>query len=332
MPSRDGRCVSLVTGGTGTLGQALVARLLEASPGASVRVFSRDELKQEEMSRAFAESQDRLHFVLGDVRDLDRIRWATKGVDQVFHAAAIKQVAACERNPREAVLTNVIGSQNVIDAALEAEVPRVLAVSTDKAVNPISIYGATKLCAEKLFVQANCYPGRERPTIFSVVRYGNVVGSRGSVIPLFLDQAKTGRLTITDPRMTRFWITIDAASRFVLRCMEELKGGEIFVPKIPSVRVVDLAAVIAPGAKLEQVGIRPGEKLHECLITEDESRTVIELEDRFEIHPQYPWWTEPRAARGRPVADGFRYASDANSEWLDRDRLGYMVEAFKAHR
>ncbi len=265
----------LITGGTGSFGQKFVRTLLAHHKPRKVVVFSRDELKQHEMrTRGF--DHPNLRFFIGDVRDADRLRRAFDGIDVVVHAAALKQVPACEYNPIEAVRTNIDGARNVVDAALDRGVTKVLALSTDKAVNPVNLYGATKLVAEKLVVQANAYAGG-KPIGFSCVRYGNVVGSRGSVLPLFLEQAKTGTITITDPRMTRFWITLDQGVQFVVRCIEQMHGGEVFVPKIPSVRVTDMAAAIAPGCKIENIGIRPGEKLHEALISDDEARTTREL-------------------------------------------------------
>src|SRR3954451_5926874 len=263
----------LVTGGTGSFGTKFIETVLADHDPKAVRVFSRDELKQSELQRRFADD-DRLRYLIGDIRDLPRLIRATRGVDVIVHAAALKQVPACEYNPFEAVQTNVIGAENVVSAAIENEVPATIALSTDKAVNPVNLYGATKLCQEKLVVQGNAYAA-DSVARFACVRYGNVVGSRGSVVPLFKAQAETGVLTITDERMTRFWITLDEAVDFVIDSLERMGGGEVFVPKIPSMRVTDIADALAPDAERRIIGIRPGEKLHEVLVTEDESRHCI---------------------------------------------------------
>ena len=249
---------------------------------------------------------------------------AVTGVDWVVHAAARKQVPACEYNPFEAIQTNIMGARNVIDAAIDQGVRRILALSTDKAVNPINLYGATKLCAEKVFVQANAYAGAKN-TRFSCARYGNVVGSRGSVIPVFLEQRRRGKITITDPRMTRFWLTLEQGVKFVIRCLEQMHGGEIFVPKIPSMRLVDLAETIAPGCEVDYIGIRPGEKLHEVLVSEDESRQTLETEGMFVIQPAHPWWKSENWVNARPLPEGFRYSSDTNELWLTRPELEQLV-------
>jgi UDP-N-acetylglucosamine 4,6-dehydratase len=312
----------LVTGGTGSFGTAFIRAVLARHDVASIRVFSRDELKQSELERTIRD--ERLRLQLGDIRDRERLRVATRGVDVIIHAAALKQVPACEYNPFEAVQTNVIGAQNVISAAIDNGVPLTIALSTDKAVNPVNLYGATKLCAEKIVAQADVYaPGG--PARFASVRYGNVVGSRGSVIPIFKQQAQTGVLTITDERMTRFWITLEAAVEFVLSSLDLVQGGETFVPKIPSMRIVDAAKAIAPDAELRMVGIRPGEKLHEVLLTEDEARHTYDLGDRYLIMPQRPTWHLDRPERGVPLPDGFRYASDSNDRWLTDAELLEMV-------
>jgi UDP-N-acetylglucosamine 4,6-dehydratase len=263
----------LVTGGTGSFGKKFVEIMLKEYHPARLIVYSRDELKQHEMRMAGYKDPN-LRYFIGDVRDLPRLRRAFNGVDIVVHAAALKQVPACEYNPMEAIKTNILGSSNVVDAALDAGVKKVLALSTDKAVNPVNLYGATKLAAEKLMVQSNAYAGGMK-TRFSCVRYGNVVGSRGSVVPLFIKQRETGEITLTDERMTRFWISLDQGVRFVIRCIEQMYGGEVFVPKIPSMRMVDLAKALAPDADIRIIGIRPGEKLHEVLISEDEARTTV---------------------------------------------------------
>jgi UDP-N-acetylglucosamine 4,6-dehydratase/5-epimerase len=303
----------LITGGTGSFGNKFVEIMLERYHPRRLVVFSRDELKQSEMMARFKDPA--LRFFVGDVRDKERLQRAMHGIDVVIHAAALKQITSCEYNPFEAIQTNVIGVKNVIDAAIDQGVKRVMAISTDKAVNPINLYGATKLCAEKLVVQGNAY-GHARSTIFSVVRYGNVIGSRGSVIPLFEEQRRTGSVTVTDPSMTRFWIRLDEGVGFAIRCTERMRGGEIFVPKIPSMRIVDLVEAIAPGCRVEVIGIRPGEKLHEMLISEDESRQALEFDDMFVIEPIYPSWPFPAWEGGKRPAGGYRYSSDANHWWL----------------
>lgn len=313
----------LVTGGTGSFGKKFVDTMLKHYQPRRLIVFSRDEVKQQDMQMG-GFSHNTLRYFIGDVRDLGRLERAMTGVDIVIHAAALKQVPACEYNPFEAVMTNVIGAKNVIDAAIDLDVPRVLAISTDKAVNPINLYGATKLVAEKLFVQANSYSSGKR-TRFSCVRYGNVLGSRGSVVPLFLQQRVSGRITITDPRMTRFWITLQEGVDFVVRSVERMTGGEIFVPKIPSMNITDLAEAIAPECKIESIGIRPGEKLHEVLISEDDVRNTIELDDMFIIEPANPMWNYVHLKSGRKLPEGFRYASDANKDLLTVEQLKEMV-------
>ena len=320
----EGKTV-LVTGGTGSFGKACTRVLLEEHDPAKVIILSRDELKQYEMAQQFRDP--RLRFFLGDVRDRDRLRRAFEGVDVVIHAAALKQVPAAEYNPLEAIRTNIFGAANVVDAALDTGVRRVVALSTDKAANPINLYGATKLCQDKLFVAANSYAGA-RDVRFAVVRYGNVVGSRGSVIPFFLRQRETGVLPITDERMTRFWITLDQGVRFVLRAIDEMRGGEIFVPKLPSMRIVDLARAICPECRIEVTGIRPGEKLHEVMVPVDDARSTLEYEDHFVIQPLFPWWDAEAFRRergGRPCPDGFCYSSDANDRWLSVEELREIV-------
>jgi UDP-N-acetylglucosamine 4,6-dehydratase len=313
----------LVTGGTGSFGKMFAQTMLKEYHPKKLIIFSRDELKQHEM-RISGYDHESLRFFIGDVRDRDRLMRAMNGVDVVVHAAALKQVPACEYNPLEAVATNINGGKNVIDAALNTGVKKVLALSTDKAVSPANLYGATKLVAEKLFVQANSYSG-EGPCRFSCVRYGNVVGSRGSVIPLFREQRKTGRVTVTDARMTRFWITLDQGVRFVIRCIEQMHGGEVFVPKIPSMNMIDLSNAIAPGCRIEEIGIRPGEKLHEVLLSEDEARNSVELDSMFVIRPAYRWWGNENWSAGRALPDGFRYTSDNNSVWLSLDEIREMA-------
>jgi len=318
-------CV-MVTGGTGSFGRAMTRFLLQEYNCRRVVIFSRDELKQLNMREEFGD-HPALRFFIGDVRDMERLRLALRGVDIVFHAAALKQVPVAEYNPFEAILTNIVGAANVIRASLDCGVKRIVALSSDKAANPINLYGATKLCADKLFVAANSYVG-ELKTRFAVVRYGNVVGSRGSVIPLFKEKRKTGVLPITDQRMTRFWVTLDQAVRFCLRFAELMRGGEIFVPKIPSMRIVDLARAVAPECKHEIIGIRPGEKLHEILISEDDARMTLEYEDYFVIQPHYHMWADLEYGQpdgGQPCRDGFRYSSDTNTQWLSAEELRAMV-------
>lgn len=318
----------LVTGGTGSFGTRFIERVLaEHEPGA-IRVFSRDELKQSELQRRFAD-ETRLRYLLGDVRDLPRLTRATRGVDVIVHAAALKQVPAAEYNPFEAVQTNIVGAENVVSAAIDNDVPLTVALSTDKAVNPVNLYGATKLCAEKIVSQGNAYAADSRAR-FSSVRYGNVVGSRGSVVPLFKAQAETGVLTITDERMTRFWITLDQAVDFVLDSLSQMGGGEVYVPKIPSMRVTDMAQAIAPDAEHRVIGIRPGEKLHEMLVTEDESRHSYELDDRYVIFPEYVSWKLKPVEDGSRMDEGFRYSSDTNDIWLGVDELRDIAAGVKA--
>lgn len=320
--------VVLVTGGTGSFGRKFVEIMLREYHPAKIIVFSRDELKQHEM-RVSGFDGPNMRYFIGDVRDRERLRRAMHGVHVVVHAAALKQVPACEYNPMEAIKTNILGSSNVIEAALDAGVERVMALSTDKAVNPVNLYGATKLAAEKLFVQSNAYAAGT-VTRFSCVRYGNVVGSRGSVVPIFIRQRENGKLTITDSRMTRFWLTLEQGVRFVIRCTELMHGGEVFVPKIPSTRIVDLARVIAPDAELEIIGIRPGEKLHEVLINEDEARSTVELEDMFVVQPSSAlWFGYDWQSLGRPLPDGFRYTSETNPQWLTEEQIREYIAPFE---
>jgi UDP-N-acetylglucosamine 4,6-dehydratase len=316
--------VILITGGTGSFGRKFTEVMLQDYKPQKLIIFSRDELKQHEM-RMNGFNHPSLRYFIGDVRDRERLYRAFSDVDVVVHAAALKQVPACEYNPFEAVQTNVMGAKNVIDAAIDQGVKRVLALSTDKAVNPVNLYGATKLCAEKLFVQGNSYSG-VGGCRFSCTRYGNVVGTRGSVIPVFLEQRKKGKITITDPRMTRFWITLEQGVEFVVRCLELMHGGEIFVPKTPSMNIMDLAKAVARDCEIEYIGIRPGEKLHEVLVSEDESRHAIELEDMYIVQPAHPWWRIENWAGAKPLPDGFRYASDTNSHWLSVEELQRLVE------
>ena len=323
----------LITGGTGSFGKRLVSRLLSSAAAERVIVFSRDELKQFQMRQQFpVERHPNLRFFLGDVRDRDRLFRMMDGMDLVVHAAALKQVPAAEQNPLEAIKTNILGASNVIDAAIERKVQRVIALSTDKAANPVNLYGATKLCADKLFVAANGTGMHQ--TRFSVVRYGNVIGSRGSVIPYFLAQRPTGRITLTDERMTRFLVTLDQSVDFVLQCVERMVGGEMFVPKIPSVRVVDLARVIAPACTREIIGIRPGEKLHETLVPADEAHLTLEFDDSYVIQPSHAFWNPRRLLNGQPrqsCPDGFRYSSDTNSWWLSDEEIQRLVDDVESH-
>ncbi len=314
----------LVTGGTGSFGKKFISVMQEKYAPERLIVFSRDELKQHEM-RMGGYNQQNMRYFIGDVRDQNRLRRAMQGVDVVVHAAALKQVPACEYNPKEAIKTNIDGTSNVVEAALDVGVKKVLALSTDKAVNPVNLYGATKLAAEKLAVQSNAYAGG-RETRFSCVRYGNVVGSRGSVVPKFFQQRSTGKLTVTDERMTRFWITLEQGVNFVIRCIEQMHGGEVFVPKIPSTTIVDLAKAIAPEAEIEFIGIRPGEKLHEVLISEDEARSTVELEDMYVVQPAVsPWFGYEWEQKGTPLSDGFRYASNTNDQWLTMAQIQEIV-------
>src|SRR6266853_1397175 len=314
----------LVTGGTGSFGKKFVEIMLRDYQPQRLVIFSRDELKQHEM-RTSGFDHPSLRYFIGDVRDAERLKRAFLGVTMVVHAAALKQVPACEYNPFEAIQTNIMGGHNVIDASIDQGVHRILALSTDKAVNPINLYGATKLCAEKMFVQSNAYSGPQE-TKFSCARYGNVVGSRGSVIPVFQEQRKQGKITVTDPRMTRFWITLDHAARFVVRCLERMHGGEIFVPKIPSMKLLDMAQAVAPNCQIECVGIRPGEKLHEVLLSDDEARNSVETEEMFVSQPAQSYPRGKNWQDGTPLAEGFRYASDTNSEWLATEDLYKLIE------
>ncbi len=316
--------VVLVTGGTGSFGKKFIEIMLKEYHPAKIIIYSRDELKQHEM-RVAGFTDPSLRYFIGDVRDLQRLERAFQGVDIVVHAAALKQVPACEYNPMEAIKTNILGSGNVVDAALNSGVKQVLALSTDKAVNPVNLYGATKLAAEKLIVQSNAYAGG-RALRLSCVRYGNVVGSRGSVVPIFIKQRQNGKVTITDDRMTRFWISLEQGARFVIRCIEQMRGGEVFVPKIPSMTLLDLAKAVAPGAQIDIIGIRPGEKLHEVLISEDEARTTVELTDMYVVQPaEALWFGREWEKEGKLLQDGFRYGSNTNAEWLSVDQIHDIV-------
>jgi UDP-N-acetylglucosamine 4,6-dehydratase len=313
----------VLTGGTGSFGKKFVEIMLKEFKPKVIRIFSRDELKQYEMQKKY--DHPSLRYFIGDVRDKDRVSRAMDGATILVHSAALKHVPVCEYNPFEAIRTNIIGAENLVNAAIEHGVKHTVALSTDKAVNPTNLYGATKLCMERLFVAANSYSG-SHDVRFSCVRYGNVVGSRGSVIPFFLKLRETGKLTITDSRMTRFWITLEQGVRLVIEALENMHGGEIFVPKIPSMKVVDLARIIGPDCKLEEIGIRPGEKLHEVLLTEDESRHAVEYNDKYIVQPEFPWWNWENWKGGQKLADQFRYTSDNNTEWLSNSQLHKMVE------
>lgn len=314
----------LITGGTGSFGKAFIKQALTILRPKKIIVFSRDELKQSEMA---AEINDpRVRFFIGDVRDRERIRRALNGVNIVIHAAAMKRVESCEYNPFEAVQTNVIGTQNVVNEAIDAKVSHVIALSTDKAVNPVNLYGATKLCLEKLVIQGNAYVGAAKNTRLSCVRYGNVVGSRGSVVPLFKKQAETGQFTITDTRMTRFWITLEQAVDFVISSGNQMLGGEIFVPKLPSMKITDLAEALNPAASTVTVGIRPGEKLHECMLTEDESRHTFDVGDRYVVLSEFPFSNPVPPSGSSPVRDSFRYDSGNNTVWLTANQLREMMK------
>jgi UDP-N-acetylglucosamine 4,6-dehydratase len=308
----------LITGGTGSFGQKFTEIALRDHHPKAIRIFSRGELLQIQMEKRF--NDDRLRFLIGDVRDRNRLSRAMNEVDVVVHAAALKHVPACEYNPIEAIRTNVDGTLNLIDAAIDSRVDRVILISTDKAVHPINLYGATKMVAEKVMIQGNSYTGGEKPR-FSCVRYGNVIGSRGSVIPLFLAQRKSGRITITDERMTRFWIQLEQGVRFVISSLQRMQGGEIFVPKLPSMRLMDLADAIAPEAEKVFTGVRPGEKIHEVLVTEDEARHTREFDNFFLINPEHIYWGGSTLPGGRPITGDFHYSSQMNTHWLSKEDL-----------
>jgi UDP-N-acetylglucosamine 4,6-dehydratase/5-epimerase len=306
----------LITGGTGSFGKALITRLLEVKNIRKIIVFSRDELKQFEMQETH--KSEKLRYFLGDVRDYNRLEQATFDVDVVVHAAAMKQIPAAEYNPMEAIKTNIFGAENVIRAAIYNGVSKVVALSTDKAANPANLYGATKLCSDKLFVAGNILSGK-RDTKFSVVRYGNVLGSRGSVIPFFLEKAKTGVIPITDPRMTRFWLSLEQGVDFVINSLDRMEGGEIFVPKIPSFKVTDVAKVVAPNIKHETIGIRQGEKLHEVMITEDDSLNTLEFDDHYVISTSPQTYKNRQGKSGKIVEEGFRFSSETNPDWFSEE-------------
>lgn len=317
----------LITGGTGSFGKKATEIILKRYKPKKLIIFSRDELKQFEMAQDYPDTKyDSIRYFIGDVRDKERMYRAFHNVDYVIHAAALKQVPAAEYNPFEAVKTNILGAQNVINVAIDQGVKKVIALSTDKAANPINLYGATKLCSDKLFIAGNFYAASEN-TIFSIVRYGNVAGSRGSVIPFFLKCRESGVLPITDPRMTRFWITLEQGVDFVLRCLETMVGGELFVPKLPSMNIMDLAKVIAPECKTDIIGIRPGEKLHEVMIPKDDARKSMEFEDHYVIQPNFRFWERRlKASGGKPVADNFEYNSGDNPWMLTQEEMGKIIK------
>jgi len=316
----------LITGGTGSFGKKCVQTILSRYTPKKLIIFSRDELKQFEMSQVFSQEEyPCLRYFIGDVRDKERLHRAFHDVDYVIHAAALKQVPSCEYNPFEAIKTNVIGAENIINVAIDQGVKKVIALSTDKAANPINLYGATKLCADKLFIAANTYSSLDN-TRFANVRYGNVFGSRGSVIPFFLEERKNGVLPITDERMTRFWITLQQGVNFVLSSLERMKGGELFIPKIPSMKIVDLAKAIGPDCELKIVGIRPGEKIHEVLLPREESRNALEFDDGYIVQPDLKFFNYESWSDGKEVPEGFEYNSGSNTQWLSAEELRKMIE------
>lgn len=318
----------LVTGGTGSFGKKFIETVLREHNPERCIVFSRDELKQYEMRQMPVFRDDRrLRFFIGNVRDKERLLRAFDGVDYVVHAAALKQVPACEYNPFEAIRTNVHGAQNIINAAIDRNVKKVIALSTDKACNPVNLYGATKLCSDKLFISGNAYAG-QKDTRFGVVRYGNVVGSRGSVIPFFIKKRHTGRLPVTHREMTRFWITLEQGVQFVLQSLENMAGGELFVPKIPSMKITDLAKAIGPDCKIDYVGIRPGEKMHEVMISPADSRNTLDMGDYYLIAPEFEWWNSNgiwAREKGEAVPPQFKYSSDNNDDWLAIEQLREII-------
>lgn len=316
----------LITGGTGSFGKKATEIILKKYRPSRLIIFSRDELKQFEMAQVYSvQDYPCMRYFIGDVRDSERLHRAFHNVDYVIHAAALKQVPAAEYNPFEAVKTNIFGAQNVINVSIDQKVKRVIALSTDKAANPINLYGATKLCSDKLFIAGNSYVGRDH-TIFSVVRYGNVVGSRGSVIPFFQKQKEKGVLTVTDPRMTRFWITLEQGVNFVLRCLEIMVGGELFVPKIPSMNIMDLAKAICPKCEVQIVGVRPGEKLHEVMIPRDDAKKTIAFEDHYVVQPDFEFWQRRYSNDvGEPVPEDFEYSSRTNPWVLSTEEMKEMI-------
>jgi UDP-N-acetylglucosamine 4,6-dehydratase len=326
----DGKSI-LITGGTGSFGQKFTAEIFAKYKPREIIVFSRDEFKQSEMAKRFPPGKFPIRYFIGDIRDKERLLRAFNQVDYVVHAAALKQVPALESNPFEAVKTNILGAQNIVEAALDRNVKKVVALSTDKAVNPVNLYGATKLAMEKIVIAANAYV-RYRDISFAVVRYGNVVGSRGSVIPFFCDLIRDGarELPITDPRMTRFWITLDQGVALVLEALKTAGGGEILIPKIPSMKVVDLVGALPYRCTCKTVGIRPGEKLHESMVGEDEGRNTVDRGDHYAVLPQFSIHHKPspQSRQGKPVPEGFFYSSDSNQQWLGVDELRGMIAEF----
>jgi len=320
----------LITGGTGSFGQKFTEICLREKSPRSIRIYSRGELIQLQMEQKFHD--DRIRFLIGDVRDKDRLSRAMEGVDYVIHAAALKHVPSCHYNPREAVLTNIIGTMNVVDCAIDTHIKKAILISSDKACSPVNLYGKTKAVAESLFIQGNVYAHLQ--TRFSCTRYGNVIGSSGSVVPAFLEQKKTGTLKITDPEMTRFWLTLDQGAHFVFNCLDMMKGGEIFIPKLPSMLIKDIADTICPNCKCEIIGIRPGEKLHETLITKDESRHTREYEDYFTIIPEFPYWTEDSYIdkTGYQLPENYEYRSDSNYDLLTMDDVKKIIKEYDEHK
>lgn len=312
----------LLTGGVGSFGSKFVEMVLVKYNPKAIRVFDTNEFKEVEMERKFKD--ERLRFFIGDVRDFDRLKMAMHGVDIVVHAAALKHITVCEYNSMEAVKTNIDGAINVVKAALSEGVEKIIALSTDKAAYPVNLYGASKMVMEKIFIQGNTYSASQ-DIHFACTRYGNVIGSSGSVVPLFKEQAKQGKITITDEKMTRFWISLEQGVEFVIKSLERMDGGEIFVPKIPSMKIMDLANLIAPSAQKEIIGIRPGEKLHEDLITKEEARHTKEYNDYFIIEPEFSFWKYNEEKGGKPLADGFKYTSDTNTQWLTQEDLNKII-------
>ncbi|MGN0416178.1 MAG: UDP-N-acetylglucosamine 4,6-dehydratase (inverting) [Agathobacter sp.] len=323
----------LITGGTGSFGNSFTEYVLTHYEPKKIIIYSRDEFKQFHMANKYSKYKDKLRFFIGDVRDKDRLHRAFDGVDFVVHAAALKQVPACEYNPMEAVKTNIHGAMNIVDAALDCGVKRVVALSTDKAVNPINLYGGTKLVSDKLFIAANAYAGN-KDVCFSIVRYGNVAGSRGSVIPFFREIVAKGgnELPITDYRMTRFWISLDQGVQLVIKALSEAKGGETFISKIPSFKITDLAQAILPGCEMPEVGIREGEKLHEVMVTKEDSLMTYEYERHYIVYPHFEWWNPDKIQEGgKKVEQGFEYSSGKNSQWLSVDDLKERLKDVEEH-
>lgn len=323
----------LITGGTGSFGNAFTEYVLTHYEPKKIIIYSRDEFKQFNMANKFSKYKDKMRFFIGDVRDRERLYRSFYGVDYVVHAAALKQVPACEYNPMEAVKTNINGAMNIVDAALDCGVKRVVALSTDKAVNPINLYGGTKLVSDKLFISANAYAGT-KDVCFSIVRYGNVAGSRGSVIPFFQNLIANGKtaLPITDYRMTRFWISLDEGVQLVIKALSEAKGGETFISKIPSFKITDLAQAVLPGCEMPEVGIREGEKLHEVMVTKEDSILTYEYEKHYIVYPHFEWWNPNKIAEGgQKIAQGFEYSSGMNTDWLSVEDLKERLARMKEH-